>query len=147
MYDHLLSKTRSNLFISNKKSGNQTKGGLRGYALFCRGIEARIAPGSQYYRGRGNARFRDHFYRFNRGGNRPLGFATLHTPDAPQTIERIIDVFPPHQQQQVKLQFSDCLQGVISQLLLPSATGKGRVLATEIMVALRYTQPYPRAGD
>lgn len=64
-----------------------------------------------------------------------LVLATLHTPDAPQTIERIIDVFPPHQQQQVKLQLADSLQGVVSQLLLPSATGKGRVLACEIMVA------------
>lgn len=64
-----------------------------------------------------------------------LVLATLHTPDAPQTISRIIDVFPPHQQTQVKLQLSDCLQGVISQLLLPSASGKGRVLATEIMIA------------
>lgn len=64
-----------------------------------------------------------------------LVLATLHTPDAPQTIERIIDVFPPYQQQQVKLQLADCLQGVISQLLLPAASGSGRVLATEIMVA------------
>ena len=64
-----------------------------------------------------------------------LVLATLHTPDAPQTIERIIDVFPPHQQQQVKLQLADCLQGVVSQLLLPHSSGKGRVLATEIMVA------------
>jgi len=63
-----------------------------------------------------------------------LVLATLHTPDAPQTIERIIDVFPPHQQQQVKLQLADCLQGVISQLLLPSSSGKGRLLATEIML-------------
>jgi twitching motility protein PilT len=64
-----------------------------------------------------------------------LVLATLHTPDAPQTISRIIDVFPPHQQTQVKLQLSDCLQGVVSQLLLPHASGTGRVLATEIMVA------------
>jgi len=64
-----------------------------------------------------------------------LVLATLHTPDAPQTISRIIDVFPPHQQTQVKLQLSDCLQGVVSQLLLPHASGEGRVLATEIMVA------------
>ncbi len=64
-----------------------------------------------------------------------LVLATLHTPDAPQTIERIIDVFPPHQQQQVKLQLSDCLQGVVSQLLLPRASGQGRVLATEVMIA------------
>lgn len=63
-----------------------------------------------------------------------LVLATLHTPDAPQTIERIIDVFPPYQQQQVRLQLSDCLQAVISQLLLPCASGKGRVLACEIMV-------------
>jgi twitching motility protein PilT len=63
-----------------------------------------------------------------------LVLATLHTPDAPQTIERIIDVFPSHQQQQVKLQLADSLQGVISQLLLPHASGKGRVLATEIMI-------------
>ncbi|MBU1125017.1 MAG: type IV pilus twitching motility protein PilT, partial [Candidatus Omnitrophica bacterium] len=64
-----------------------------------------------------------------------LVLATLHTPDAPQTITRIIDVFPPHQQQQIKLQLADCLQGVVSQLLLPRAGGKGRVLATEIMIA------------
>ena len=64
-----------------------------------------------------------------------LVLATLHTPDAPQTIERIIDVFPPYQQIQVKLQLAACLQGVVSQLLLPRSDGEGRVLATEIMVA------------
>jgi twitching motility protein PilT len=64
-----------------------------------------------------------------------LVLATLHTPDAPQTVERIIDVFPPYQQQQVRLQLADCLQAVLSQLLLPHASGKGRVLATEIMIA------------
>jgi twitching motility protein PilT len=64
-----------------------------------------------------------------------LVLATLHTPDAPQTVQRIIDVFPPYQQQQVRLQLADCLQGVISQLLLPKAGGSGRILATEIMVA------------
>jgi twitching motility protein PilT len=63
-----------------------------------------------------------------------LVLATLHTPDAPQTIERIIDVFSPHQQQQVRLQLANCLQGVVSQLLLPVASGKGRILATEIMI-------------
>lgn len=63
-----------------------------------------------------------------------LVLATLHTPDAPQTVERIIDVFPPHQQQQVRLQLADCLQAVVCQLLLPRASGAGRVLATEIMV-------------
>lgn len=64
-----------------------------------------------------------------------LVLATLHTPNAPQTVERIIDVFPPGQQQQVKLQLADCLQGVISQLLLPHASGKGRIVATEILIA------------
>jgi twitching motility protein PilT len=64
-----------------------------------------------------------------------LVLATLHTPDAPQTIERIIDVFPPHQQQQVKLQLANCLQGVVSQLLLPRLNGEGLILATEIMIA------------
>jgi len=63
-----------------------------------------------------------------------LVLATLHTPDAPQTIERIIDVFPPHQQTQVKLQLADCLQGVVSQLLLPRASGQGRIIATEVML-------------
>lgn len=63
-----------------------------------------------------------------------LVLATLHTPDAPQTVERIIDVFPPHQQQQVKLQLADCLQAVVSQLLLPHACGRGRVLSAEIMI-------------
>jgi twitching motility protein PilT len=64
-----------------------------------------------------------------------LVLATLHTPDAPQTVERIIDVFPPHQQQQVKLQLANCLQGVVSQLLLPRLDGRGLILATEIMIA------------
>jgi len=64
-----------------------------------------------------------------------LVLATLHTPDAPQTIQRIIDVFPPHQQRQVTVQLAECLQGVISQVLLPRADGRGRVLATEIMVS------------
>ncbi|MBF0570413.1 MAG: PilT/PilU family type 4a pilus ATPase [Candidatus Omnitrophica bacterium] len=64
-----------------------------------------------------------------------LVLATVHTPDAPQTIERIIDVFPPYQQQQVRLQLSSVLQGVISQKLAPRASGKGRIMVAEIMVA------------
>lgn len=64
-----------------------------------------------------------------------LVLATLHTPDAPQTIERIIDVFPPYQQQQVRLQLATALQGVISQQLVPRASGKGRVMVPEIMIA------------
>ncbi len=64
-----------------------------------------------------------------------LVLATLHTPDAPQTIERIIDVFPPYQQQQVRLQLAAALQAIVSQQLVPRASGKGRVMVPEIMVA------------
>lgn len=64
-----------------------------------------------------------------------LVLATLHTPDAPQTIDRIIDVFPPYQQRQIKVQLSNSLQGVIAQRLLPRMHETGRVLATEVMVA------------
>ena len=64
-----------------------------------------------------------------------LVFATLHTQDAPQTIDRIIDVFPPHQQQQVRVQLSTTLQGVVTQQLIPTADGLGRVVASEVMVA------------
>jgi twitching motility protein PilT len=64
-----------------------------------------------------------------------LVFATLHTQDAPQTIDRIIDVFPPHQQQQVRVQLSTTLQGVVTQQLIPTSDGQGRVVACEVMVA------------
>lgn len=64
-----------------------------------------------------------------------LVLATLHTPDAPQTIQRIIDVFPPYQQRQVTVQLAECLQGVLSQVLLARADGKGRVMASEVMVS------------
>ena len=64
-----------------------------------------------------------------------LVLATLHTPDSSQTIDRIIDVFPSTQQEEVKIQLSDCLQGVVSQQLLPRCGKRGRVLAYEIMIA------------
>jgi twitching motility protein PilT len=64
-----------------------------------------------------------------------LVFATLHTKSAPKTIDRIVDAFPPGQQQQVRVQLAEALQGVISQLLLPTKDRKGRVAAIEIMVA------------
>jgi twitching motility protein PilT len=64
-----------------------------------------------------------------------LVFATLHTQDAPQTIDRIIDAFPPYQQQQVRVQLSTTLQGVITQQLLQTWDGKGRVCASEVMIA------------
>jgi twitching motility protein PilT len=63
-----------------------------------------------------------------------LAFATLHTNSAVQTINRIIDVFPPYQQPQVRAQLSFVLEGVISQTLLPRSDGAGRVLAAEVMV-------------
>jgi twitching motility protein PilT len=63
-----------------------------------------------------------------------LVFATLHTQDTPQTIDRIIDVFPPHQQHQVRVQLSVALQGIVTQTLLPTADGSGRVLAAEVLV-------------
>jgi len=64
-----------------------------------------------------------------------LVFATLHTQDAPQTIDRIIDVFPPHQQQQVRVQLATTLQGVVTQQLIQTADGGGRVVAAEVLVA------------
>jgi twitching motility protein PilT len=63
-----------------------------------------------------------------------LTFSTLHTSSAVQSINRIIDVFPPHQQQQVRAQLSMVLEGVITQQLLPRASGVGRVLSVEIMI-------------
>jgi len=63
-----------------------------------------------------------------------LVFATLHTQDAPQTIDRIIDAFPPHQQQQIRVQLSTTLQGVITQQLLQTWDGQGRVVAAEVLV-------------
>jgi twitching motility protein PilT len=64
-----------------------------------------------------------------------LVFATLHTQDTPQTIDRIIDVFPASQQQQVRVQLSVALQGIITQQLLPTADGAGRVAACEVLLA------------
>jgi twitching motility protein PilT len=61
-------------------------------------------------------------------------FATLHTNSAIQSVTRIIDVFPPHQQPQIRAQLSFVLEGVISQLLIPRAGGPGRVLAMEVLV-------------
>jgi twitching motility protein PilT len=63
-----------------------------------------------------------------------LTFGTLHTNSTVQTINRIIDAFPAHQQSQIRTQLSFVLEGVLSQTLLPKATGGGRVLAAEIMI-------------
>ena len=63
-----------------------------------------------------------------------LVFATLHTQDTAQTVDRIVDVFPPEQQHQVRVQLSVALQGIVTQQLLPTADGMGRVAATEVLV-------------
>src|SRR5512134_567970 len=63
-----------------------------------------------------------------------LAFATLHTNSCVQTINRIVDVFPPYQQAQVRTQLSFVLEGVLSQILIPKASGTGRALALEVMV-------------
>lgn len=64
-----------------------------------------------------------------------LVLSTLHTNGAAKTIDRVIDVFPPHQQQQIRVQLASVIQAIISQQLLPKADGKGRVGAYEIMIA------------
>ena len=63
-----------------------------------------------------------------------LVFGTLHTNGAAKTVDRIIDVFPPHQQAQVRVQLASSLQGVVTQTLVPTRDGKGRVVACEIMM-------------
>jgi twitching motility protein PilT len=63
-----------------------------------------------------------------------LVLATLHTPDAPQTIDRLVDVFPADQQPQIIAQLSTSLEGIVCQRLIPRADGHGRVLATEVLV-------------
>jgi twitching motility protein PilT len=75
-----------------------------------------------------------------------LVFATLHTQDAPQSIDRVIDVFPAHQQQQVRVQLSTTLQGVATQQLLQTADGKGRVVASEVLVATAAVRNLIREG-
>lgn len=75
-----------------------------------------------------------------------LVISTLHTNTAAETVERIIDVFPPHQQQQVRVQLAGVLQGVLSQQLLPRKDGKGRVCAMEILVATHAVRALIREG-
>jgi twitching motility protein PilT len=75
-----------------------------------------------------------------------LVFSTLHTIGATKTIDRIVDVFPPYQQQQIKIQLSAVLQGIISQQLLPREDGSGRVAALEVMVTTPAIQNLIREG-
>lgn len=75
-----------------------------------------------------------------------LVFSTLHTIGAAKTIDRIIDVFPPYQQQQIKVQLSAVLQGIVSQQLIPKVDGNGRVAALETMVLTPSIQNLIREG-
>jgi twitching motility protein PilT len=75
-----------------------------------------------------------------------LVFATLHTQDAPQTIDRVIDVFPSHQQGQVRVQLSVALQGIMTQQLLPTADGSSRVAAIETLVPTAAVRNLIREG-
>jgi twitching motility protein PilT len=75
-----------------------------------------------------------------------LVFSTVHTVDAAQTIDRIVDVFPPEQQAQIRTQLSVTLQAVISQTLLPTKDGKGRVAAFEVMTATPSIRTLVREG-
>ncbi|KXG76022.1 Twitching mobility protein [Fervidicola ferrireducens] len=75
-----------------------------------------------------------------------LVLATLHTGSAVQSIDRIIDMFPPHQQNQVRSQLADVLIGVVTQRLLPRADGRGRVAAVEILIATPAVRNLIREG-
>src|SRR5436305_6976753 len=74
-----------------------------------------------------------------------LVFATLHTRNAPQTIDRLVDVFPPYQQAQIKVQLANALEAVIAQQLLPRCGG-GRIPAVEIMLANNAVRNLIRQG-
>lgn len=75
-----------------------------------------------------------------------LVFATLHTQDCPQTIDRMIDVFPPHQQEQIRVQIAGTLEGVVTQQLLPRVGGVGRVVACEVLIATPAARNLIREG-
>ena len=75
-----------------------------------------------------------------------LVLSTLHTIGAASTVDRIIDVFPPHQQTQVRVQFANVLEAVVSQQLLPEADGKGRSAAFEVMIANHAVRNLIREG-
>jgi twitching motility protein PilT len=75
-----------------------------------------------------------------------LVFGTLHTQDAPQSIDRIIDVFPAHQQQQIRVQLASALQGVVCQQLVPRLNGTGRLVACEVLIATAAVRNLIREG-
>ena len=75
-----------------------------------------------------------------------LVFSTLHTNSSADSIDRMIDVFPPHQQQQIRVQLSGVLEGILAQQLLPKADGRGRVAAFEVMIATYAVRNLIREG-
>ena len=75
-----------------------------------------------------------------------LVLATLHTPDAPGAVDRIIDVFPAHQQPQIRTQLANTLQAIIAQFLLPQKSGAGRVPAVELLIANPAVRNLIRSG-
>ena len=75
-----------------------------------------------------------------------LVLATLHTQSAAQTIDRMIDIFPPHQQQQIRSQLANCLQGVVTQALAPTRDGSSRTVICEVMVATSAIRSLIREG-
>jgi twitching motility protein PilT len=75
-----------------------------------------------------------------------LVFATLHTQDCPQTIDRMIDVFPPHQQEQIRVQIAATLEGIVTQQLLPKACGQGRIAACEVLITTPAARNLIREG-
>ena len=75
-----------------------------------------------------------------------LVLTTLHTPSAPQAVDRFIDIFPSHQQQQVRTQLSTTLEGILYQILLPRSDGSGRIPAVEVMLATTAIRNLIREG-
>jgi twitching motility protein PilT len=75
-----------------------------------------------------------------------LVFATLHTQDAPQSVDRVIDVFPAHQQQQIRVQLASSLQGIVTQQLVPRPGGAGRAVSAEVLIATPAVRNLIREG-
>lgn len=75
-----------------------------------------------------------------------LVFATLHTQDCPQTVDRMIDVFPPHQQEQIRVQIAATLEGIVTQQLLPKISGEGRAAACEVLITTPASRNLIREG-
>jgi Tfp pilus assembly pilus retraction ATPase PilT len=130
----------------NKQALRQPARGRRGHALVRRCAEARSAPGPDVILVGEMRDLETISAAITAAETGHLVFATLHTTGGPATVDRIIDVFPPHQQQQVRMQLSGTLEGVLSQVLLRSTDGRSRVMAMEIMRHRRRRHPAAGAG-